>query len=112
MRYLLLAGLRLPLGTRLGAPGRPARLHPPRGRRLPRPGAAREVIWQFLWDKTDDDVELSDRFSVCPQPDTLPEGFRRWWFHSTRKAALDLDDRGNRLRRAEQHLRDFQTCST
>lgn len=68
-----------------------------------------EVVWQPLWQKTDDEGQVLDRFSVCPQPETLPEGFRLWWFHSTRKAELDLAARGSRLRRAEQRLRELQT---
>ena len=37
-----------------------------------------------------------------------PEGYHLWWFHSTRKAELDLAVRDRRLRRAEQELRQWQ----
>jgi transposase len=38
----------------------------------------------------------------------LPEGYRLWWFHSTRKAELDLAARTGQLQRAERHLRQLQ----
>ena len=67
-----------------------------------------EVIWQHLWDKTDDQGRLLDRFSVCDAPAATPEGYPLWWFQSTRKAELDLAARDRRLQRAEQQLRDLQ----
>ena len=66
------------------------------------------VVWQALWDKTDERGRLVDRFSVCDEPGVLPEGYRLWWFHSTRKAELDLAARSGRLQRAEQQLRQLQ----
>jgi transposase len=67
-----------------------------------------KVVWRPLWDKTDDQGKLLDRFSVCDEPLVLPEGHRLWWFHSTRKAELDLASRSGRLERAEQQLRQLQ----
>lgn len=66
-----------------------------------------EVTWRALWDKRDDDGELLDRFRVA-DPEVLPEGYRLWWYHSTRKADIDLASRGNRLERATRHLRRLQ----
>ena len=66
-----------------------------------------EVVWQALWDKGDDEGELLDRFTVAA-PEVLPEGYRLWWYHSTRKADLDLASRGDRLQRATRHLRQLQ----
>jgi len=66
-----------------------------------------EVVWQPLWDKTDDQGQLVDSFSVCDKPVVLPEGYCLWWFHSTRKAELDLATRSGRLARAEQQLRQL-----
>ena len=40
--------------------------------------------------------------------EVLPEGYRLWWYHSTRKADLDLSSRSNRLERATRHLRQLQ----
>jgi transposase len=67
-----------------------------------------EANGQLLWEKKDDQGEVCDRFSVCDAAVVLPEGYRLWWFLSTRKAALDLATRSGRLQRAEQHLRQLQ----
>lgn len=67
-----------------------------------------EVVWQPRWDKTDEQGDLVDRFSVCGEAEVLPEGYHLWWFHSTRKAELDLAARSGRLARAEQQLRELQ----
>jgi transposase len=67
-----------------------------------------EIVWQPLGEKLDDQGQISDLFSACDQPVVLPEGYRLWWFHSTRKAELDLAARSGRLQRAEQHLRQLQ----
>ena len=67
-----------------------------------------EVRWQPLWEKCDDQGEVLDRFTVTQSPVVLPEGYRLWWFLSTRKAELDLAARGGRLQRAEQKLRQLQ----
>jgi hypothetical protein len=69
---------------------------------------AGEVVWQHLWNKTDQEGQLLDRFSVCAAPVTTPEGYHLWWFHSTRKAEFDLAARDRRLQRAEQELRQLQ----
>ena len=42
------------------------------------------------------------------KPEVTPEGYRLWWFHSTRKAELDLAVRDRRLKRAEQELCRWQ----
>ena len=67
-----------------------------------------KVVWQHLWDKTNEEGQLLDRFSVCDAPAATPEGYRLWWLQSTRKAELDLATRDRRLQRAEQQLRDLQ----
>jgi len=66
------------------------------------------IVWQPLWDKTNDEGQLLDRFSACDAAVITPEGYPLWWFHSTRKAELDLAARQRRLQRAEQALRDLQ----
>jgi transposase len=67
-----------------------------------------QVVWQDLWDKTDEEGQVLDQYSVCDTPEVTPEGYHLWWFHSTRKAELDLAVRDRRLRRAEQELRQWQ----
>jgi transposase len=67
-----------------------------------------QVVWQDLWDKTDDEGQVLDQYSVHGTPEVTPEGYHLWWFHSTRKAELDLAVRDRRLKRAEQELRQWQ----
>ena len=67
-----------------------------------------QVVWQDLWDKTDDEGQVLDQFSVYEKPEVTPEGYHLWWFHSTRKAELDLAVRDRRLKRAEQGLCQWQ----
>jgi len=69
---------------------------------------SKEVVWQPLWKKTDDQGELLDCYSIASRPESLPEGHRLWWYSSTRKAELDLAARSRQLRRAEQQLREVQ----
>jgi transposase len=66
------------------------------------------VAWQPLWEKTDDEGEVVDRYVVLAQPEVLPEGYRLWWFSSSRKAESDLAARGRQLSRAQQELRALQ----
>jgi transposase len=66
------------------------------------------VRWQPLWEQRDEDGEVRARFSVVETPEVLPEGYRLWWYHSTRKAANDLASRSHRLERAAQHVRQLQ----
>lgn len=66
------------------------------------------VVWQPLWIKHDDDGQVIDRLAVADGKDVVPEGYRLWWYHSTRKADLDLASRCNRLDRATRHLRQLQ----
>lgn len=68
----------------------------------------KQVSWQPLWDKYDEQGEICDHFDVCTEKILLPEGYRLWWFHSTRKAELDLAARSSRVQRAEQRLRQLQ----
>ena len=67
-----------------------------------------KVVWQRLWDKTNDEGQVLDQFSIADTSGATPEGYRLWWFHSTRKAELDLAVREHRLKRAEQELRNWQ----
>jgi len=59
-----------------------------------------EVTWRHIMDKVDDEGEVIDRFSSLREPTLSQEGFRIWWFHSTRKAELDTVARAGRINRA------------
>lgn len=63
-----------------------------------------EVTWRDLWNKTDEDGTVVDRFSVCEQPMLSSEGYRVIWYHSSSKAESDALFRGAQLERALQEL--------
>jgi transposase len=62
------------------------------------------VAWQPLWEKTDEEGELIDRFSQSDQPALTAEGYRLVWYHSLRKAELDALARSRRIERALKEL--------
>jgi len=63
-----------------------------------------QINWQTLWDKTDEEGELLDRFSISDEPAFSAEGYRVIWFHSTRKAELDAAARAGHIERALREL--------
>lgn len=66
--------------------------------------AGNDVTWRPLWDKTDEDGKVFDRFSVCDVSNVSSEGYRLVWYHSSLKAELDAMVRGAQLERAFQEL--------
>jgi transposase len=69
---------------------------------------AEQVAWRPLWDKTDEQGKLVDRFSVWDEPALTAEGYRLVWFHSTRKAELDAAARATQLQRALKELGELR----
>lgn len=73
-------------------------------------GAFRELVakgqvsWRPLWEKTDDQGEVIDRYSISDQPAATVEGYRLIWYHSLRKAELDAVARSGRIERALKQL--------
>ena len=63
-----------------------------------------QVSWRSLWEKTDDEGQVIDRFSISDQPATTAEGYRLVWYHSLRKAELDAVARSGRIARALKQL--------
>jgi transposase len=63
-----------------------------------------QVDWRHLWDKTDEDGNVVDRFSVCDAANVSSEGYRVVWYHSSLKAELDAMVRGAQLERAFAEL--------
>jgi transposase len=63
-----------------------------------------QVTWQSLWEKTDEEGEVIDRYSISTQPATTDEGYRLVWYHSQRKAELDAVARAGRIERALKEL--------
>jgi transposase len=63
-----------------------------------------QVSWRPLWEKTDDEGEVIDRFSTSDQPAVTAEGYRLVWYHSLRKAELDAVARSGRIERSLKQL--------
>lgn len=66
--------------------------------------SAGQVNWRPLWNKTDEDGTVLDRYSVSSAPHVSSEGYRVVWYHSSRKAELDAMQRGAQLERAFSEL--------
>jgi transposase len=66
--------------------------------------AGGQVTWQPLWEKTDEEGQVIDRYSISTQPATTEEGYRLVWYHSQRKAELDAVARAGRTERALKEL--------
>src|SRR3954452_21453959 len=66
-------------------------------RALVRDGRTR---WRHIHDKTDDEGNVVDRFSVHEPEAISVEGYRLIWYHSTRKAESDVLSRHHRIERA------------
>jgi transposase len=62
------------------------------------------VSWRPLWEKTDDEGQVIDRFGTSDQPAISIEGYRLVWYHSLRKAELDAVARSGRIERALKQL--------
>lgn len=62
------------------------------------------VTWQHLYDVTAEDESLLDRFRVCTDEAVSAEGYRLFWFHSSRKAKLDAVTRSGKIQRALAEL--------
>ena len=58
------------------------------------------IAWHPLWEKTDDEGNVIDSFSVLDEPTVTDEGFRLLWYHSTRKAELDAATRTHHVEQA------------
>lgn len=65
---------------------------------------AGQVTWRSLWEKTDEEGEVIDRYSISTQPATTAEGYRLVWYHSQRKSEQDAMARSARIGRALKEL--------
>ncbi len=63
-----------------------------------------QVTWRPLWEKTDDDGQVIDRYSTSKHPATTTEGYRLVWYHSLRKAQQDALARAGRIERTLKEL--------
>jgi transposase len=63
-----------------------------------------QVAWRLLWEKTDDEGQVIDRYSTSHHPATTVEGYRLVWYHSLRKAESDAVARSGRIEKALKQL--------
>ena len=63
-----------------------------------------QVRWRLLWEKTDEEGAVLDRYSISDQAAASAEGYRLVWYHSWRKAEQDAMTRAARIERALQEL--------
>ena len=66
------------------------------------------VRWNALYEVKDKDGELVDRWTVCGDESLSSDGFRLLWYHSTRKAGLDMATRQRRIAQTVQALTELR----
>ena len=66
------------------------------------------ISWKPLYEILDEHGELRDHLSVCAEELASADGYRLFWYHSTRKAQIDRLARDRRLQRAWAELADLQ----
>jgi transposase len=66
------------------------------------------LVWKWLFDRHDEQGEVQDSLSVWPRETLTVDGFRLWWFHSTRKAELDQAARLKQIDRAVSQLNELR----
>ena len=71
-------------------------------------GVTGEVRWKTLYEAKNKAGELVDRWTVCDDEALSADGFRLLWFHSTRKAALDVATRQRRISKTVQALSELR----
>lgn len=67
-----------------------------------------EITKRPVYDKTDEDGELLDRYSLCEPAMKSAEGYRLIWFHSTSKAEADFDARQRQVARTMTRLSELR----
>lgn len=67
-----------------------------------------QVTKRLIYDKTDEDGTLLDRYSLCEPAAQSAEGYRLIWFHSASKAECDFEARQRRVARTSTRLSDLQ----
>ena len=67
-----------------------------------------QVTKRPIYDKTDEDGELVDRYSLCEPAMLSAEGYRLIWFHSTSKAEHHADARYKQVARTTVRLSELK----
>ncbi len=66
------------------------------------------IRWEPLYDKTNEQGEVTDRLFVCADEWLSSGGYRLLWYRSTRKADLDQETRARRVQRALAGLTELR----
>ncbi len=66
------------------------------------------IRWEPLYDKTDEQGEVTDRLFVWPDEWLSSAGYRLLWYRSTRKAELDQATRAYHVQRALAALTELR----
>lgn len=64
----------------------------------------KSISWELVYHVFDEQGQVLDTFTVCPEEMLTKEKYRLWWFHSSRKARRDASARLSRIERAIQEL--------
>jgi transposase len=67
-----------------------------------------EVTMRPIYDKTDEDGTVVDRYSLCEPAAQSVEGYRLIWCHSTSKAECDFEARQRKVARTTTRLSDLE----
>lgn len=67
-----------------------------------------QITKRPVYDKTDEDGALLDRYSLCEPAMLSAEGYRLIWFHSTSKADCDFEARQRQVARTTTRLSDLR----
>jgi transposase len=67
-----------------------------------------QVTKRPIYDKTDEEGEVVDRYSLCEPATRSAEGYRLIWFHSTSKAEHDENARYQQLARTTTRLSELR----
>jgi transposase len=67
-----------------------------------------QVTKRPVYDKTDEDGQLLDRYSLCEPAMLSAEGYRLIWLHSTSKAECDFEARQRQVARTTTRLSDLR----
>jgi transposase len=67
-----------------------------------------QVTKRPVYDKTDEEGEVLDRYSLCEPATLSAEGYRLIWFHSTSKAESDFEARQRQVARTLTRLSDLR----
>jgi transposase len=66
------------------------------------------IVWEPLYEVTNERDEVIDRLQVCGNATPSAEGFRLLWFHSTRKVERDASARTRAIDRTQKDLDQLQ----